>query len=430
MKKSSRNQVEIKSKSSRNQVEIYLIILYLSCVSVFSGCNVDIGNEQSLIESNTRSENENLAKWYDIEISKLNSKKPNSRIKIDEGVERLKLTYFQKNISWDHSINHKYSNGLLSYEFEIENPRLIYPYSLKESFGDHELEKRTKTRVIFFDNPESEIIKAFVIRYHFKGDGVFNFETISYNKIPSDWEGEVSVYRLDETHLVNFNILNGNIFSTSEYKPSNTTAKTVAPSQANLATYCTITWTPGPCEPIDLGIVCYDTFTTTCYSTDPPLLLGFPLWNGSGGSGTGNGGNPGDQYLCDLDPNCIPHPGTDINPEELISMEGYWAEFEDFQIESNPGVKNWQSHTETQRFFHLISHLKRAKMLGLNSIDVKTIFSNWPQNIQAGGHIKGYWANINYNGFLQESIMKYLWMEYGLQSAYMGADLPIIMVNV
>jgi len=94
------------------------------------------------------------------------------------------------------------------------------------------------------------------------------------------------------------------------------------PSQSANIT-CTTTWTPGPCEPIfgGGGIVCYDTLTTFCYNSSPPLISGFPFWNGSGGFAPSGSGGPAVQSICDFDPTCIPHPDFDNSEDVYVLPE-------------------------------------------------------------------------------------------------------------
>lgn len=199
----------------------------------------------------------------------------------------------------------------------------------------------------------------------------------------------------NEMHLVSFDMEIGQVIGTENMELGDPDDRHQSFS-SNIT--CTTTWTLGPCEPHSegVGITCYDTFTTYCYNTNPPLMIGFPVWNGSGGPGGGGSGNPGDQYLCDFDPNCVPHPDVQIDP--TVIFEGYDDIPENFVLDSNPGVLDWQNSTSSQRFVHMVNPIYAAKLNGLTSLNLRNIFSNWPTNFQSGGPIKGGWANLSFNG--------------------------------
>ena len=160
-----------------------------------------------------------------------------------------------------------------------------------------------------------------MVRYYYSGlDEISKkVKEVNYDRLSWNWEGQIQIYSLDEIHLVSFDILNGKVFATEimEVGVEGGNQSSISASYS-----CTITWTPGPCESDPTsdgpGVTCHDVFTSTCYYDQPPLLIGYPIWNGSGGFGSSGSSNPGDQYLCDSDPSCIPHPDLMVEGESLI----------------------------------------------------------------------------------------------------------------
>jgi hypothetical protein len=234
-----------------------------------------------------------------------------------------------------------------------------------------------------------------VIRYYFSGEkaGIADFQKVNYDAVDKNWKGQIDLYSLNEIHLVSFDMVIGQVIGTETMKLGS--HDDIHPSQSANTT-CTTIWTPGPCEPIPQGVTCYDTFTTFCYNSNPPLISGFPFWNGSGGFAPGGTGGPPDQSICDFDPTCIPHPDSQVNPDELI--DGFYDEPVDFILESNPGSLDWQNSSSSERFVHMINHIYAAKLAGNSTLNIRNIFSNWPSNFQSGGPIKPASANIIFNG--------------------------------
>jgi hypothetical protein len=206
------------------------------------------------------------------------------------------------------------------YEFDFLAQNVVVPFKFKEEFGYEESLARSKQTLLIFAQGE-EVVKSFVVRYHYSGleETFKNIKEISYDRLNWKWKGQIQLYSLNEIHLVSFNILNGKVLATETMEIGEEEG---FHSSISASYTCTITWTPGPCEPDPTpegpGVACHDVFTSTCYYDQPPLLIGYPIWTGSGGFGSSGSGIPGDQYLCDFDPSCIPHPDLVVEGESLI----------------------------------------------------------------------------------------------------------------
>lgn len=244
--------------------------------------------------------------------------KTNARTKFDHSVQ---LTYRYKEVDWTKFKKLNIPSSLDVYEFEFLASNVVVPFEFKEEFGYEEALARSKQSLLIFAQGD-EVIKWYVLRYYFSGEKnlVENFQKVTYDAINKNWEGQIDIYSLNETHLVSFDMVVGQVIGTETMELGDSDGSHQSFS-SNIT--CTTTWTPGPCEPHSqgVGITCYDTFTTYCYNTSPPLMTGFPVWNGSGGTGSGGSGNPGDQYLCDSDPSCIPHPALVISEEVYVLPE-------------------------------------------------------------------------------------------------------------
>jgi len=375
---------------------INLLCIIICCILMLS-CQNDWEEE---IITKQQSEFSHIEKFYNKQVenpTNLNPGNMNSRSK-----QKLKLSYLDKKIKWEIFFENYWSPEKRILEFETVKEKLVYPSSMGNNFSESELNLRYTQRMLFFENVDNSALKGYIIRYHDLNTVRRDPKTYNYYDLGKDWTGEISLYHLDETHLVTFNIISGVVYGTKEYYDG-TDGSELKSNNNNLSITCSTFWEPGPCEAIDdgggPGIVCYDTFTTYCYDLNPPLMLGFPMWNGSGGSAGSGGGSGGDQYLCDSDPSCIPHPGViNTSYSEIIEhLPGYGDSFENFQLDNNPGVKDFQSLSSSQRFLHILSHIKIAKANN-QILNIRNIFTNWPNNFHAGGYVKRDAANLIYNG--------------------------------
>jgi hypothetical protein len=140
----------------------------------------------------------------------------------------------------------------------------------------------------------------------------------------------------------------------------------------------------GICELPEFGIECFDIIAyedPNCSDqynpgSGPGTYTG-PGGGGGSGSGSGGGGS---------------------NLPTLYEPEGYKLAYETFALNPQPSTLNWGTSTPSQRFMHLVSHIKKAKDANLTSLNIKNIFSNWPINVNANGPIKAYYANLIYMG--------------------------------
>ncbi|MFL0685426.1 MAG: DUF6973 domain-containing protein [Algoriphagus aquaeductus] len=285
---------------------------------MFTACNQDL-EETSISESNASLQIDGkFEQWYESKSREIVEGRSNARTKFDQSVQ---LTYRYKEVNWANYKRLNIPSSLDVYEFEFLSPNVVVPFEFKEEFGYEEALGRSKQTMLIFAQGD-DVIKSFILRYFFSGEKslINDFQKVNYDAINSNWKGKIDVYSLDEKHLVSFDMVVGQVIGTETMELGDPDDRHQSFS-SNIT--CTTTWTPGPCEPHSegVGITCYDTFTTYCYNSSPPLMTGYPVWNGSGGSGSGGTGNPGDQYLCDSDPSCIPHPALVIPEDTYVSVE-------------------------------------------------------------------------------------------------------------
>jgi hypothetical protein len=366
---------------------------FLIAVFLVAACSPELQEQEGVVERVANPVESKFEKWYEAEHKEILEPPSNARMQFDPSV---RLTYRYKEVDWSSYKKLNLPSKLEIYEFDFLAPNLVVPFDFKEEFGYEEALKRSKQTLLIFAQG-NEVVKSYVIRYYFSGDkaGIADFQKVNYDAVDKNWKGQIDLYSLNEIHLVSFDMVIGQVIGTETMKLGS--QDDIHPSQS-ASTTCTTIWTEGPCEPIsgETGIVCYDTFTTYCYNTSPPLISGFPAWNGSGGFAPGGSGGPADQSICDFDPTCIPHPDSQVNPDEQI--EGFYDEPVDFIMESNPGSLDWQNSSSSERFVHMINHIYAAKLAGNSTINIRNIFSNWPSNFQSSGPIKSGWANLNFNG--------------------------------
>lgn len=222
--------------------------------------------------------------WYQSKSQEILGRKSNARTKYDK---RIQLTYKNKEVDWTNFKKLNISSSLDVYEFEFLAPNGIVPFGFKEKFGYEEALERSKQTLLVFAQGK-EVVKSFIARYYYTGNDDLSkmIKESNYDQLNWQWEGQIHLYSLEETHLVSFELTNGRVVGTETMEQKGESDKTTTIS-ANIT--CTTTWTPGPCEPMSegVGIVCYDTFTTYCYNDTPPLMIGYPTWSGSGGWGWG-----------------------------------------------------------------------------------------------------------------------------------------------
>lgn len=387
LKPRQRNLLQLEeslTKSFRN-------LFFLIAVFLVAACSPELQEQEGLVERVANPVETKFEKWYETEHKEILETPSNARMQFDPSV---RLTYRYKEVDWSSYKKLNIPSKLAIYEFDFLAPNVVVPFDFKEEFGYEEALKRSKQTLLIFAQG-NEVVKSYVIRYYFSGEkaGIADFQKVNYDAVDKNWKGQIDLYSLNEIHLVSFDMVIGQVIGTETMKLGS--HDDIHPSQSANTT-CTTIWTPGPCEPIPQGVTCYDTFTTFCYNSNPPLISGFPFWNGSGGFAPGGTGGPPDQSICDFDPTCIPHPDSQVNPDELI--DGFYDEPVDFILESNPGSLDWQNSSSSERFVHMINHIYAAKLAGNSTLNIRNIFSNWPSNFQSGGPIKPASANIIFNG--------------------------------
>jgi len=290
--------------------------IFLIAALLVTACSPELQEQASLVEKEAILPEVNFEKWYESENKEIQSPKSNARLKFESSVQ---LTYRYKEVDWSSYKKLNIPSKLAIYEFDFLAPNLVVPFDFKEEFGYEEALKRSKQTLLIYAQG-NEVVKAYVVRYYFSGEKewIADFQKVNYDAIDKNWKGQIDLYSLNEIHLVSFDMVIGQVIGTETMKLGS--QDDLHPSQSANIT-CTTTWTPGPCEPIfgGGGIVCYDTLTTFCYNSSPPLISGFPFWNGSGGFAPGGTGEPAVQSICDFDPTCIPHPDLD-NSEDIFVL--------------------------------------------------------------------------------------------------------------
>ena len=376
-----------------NQPSLWVSAFFLIAALLVTACSPELQEQVSLVEKEARPSETNFEKWYESENREIQAPKSNARVKFESSVQ---LTYRYKEVDWSSYKKLNIPSKLAIYEFDFLAPNVVVPFDFKKEFGFEGALKRSKQTLLIYAQG-NEVVKAYVVRYYFSGEKewIADFQKVNYDTIDKNWKGQIDLYSLNEIHLVSFDMVIGQVIGTETMKLGS--HDDIHPSQSANTT-CTTIWTEGPCEPIsgENGVVCYDTFTTYCFNSSPPLISGFPFWNGSGGFAPGGTGGPVVQSICDFDPTCIPHPDSQVNPNEFI--DGFYDEPVDLIVNSNPGIMNWQNSSSSERFVHMINHIYAAKLAGNNTLNIKNIFSNWPTNFQSSGPIKSGWANLNFNG--------------------------------
>jgi hypothetical protein len=289
--------------------------LFLISVFLVAACSPELQEQEGVVERVANPVETKFEKWYEAEHKEILETPSNARMQFDPSV---RLTYRYKEVDWSSYKKLNLPSKLEIYEFEFLASNVVVPFDFKEEFGYDEALKRSKQTLLIFAQG-NEVVKSYVIRYYFSGEkaGIADFQKVNYDAVDKNWKGQIDLYSLNEIHLVSFDMVIGQVIGTETMKLGS--QDDIHPSQS-ASTTCTTIWTEGPCEPIpgETGVVCYDTFTTYCYNSSPPLISGFPFWNGSGGFAPGGSGGPAVQSICDFDPTCIPYPDSMDDAEVSI----------------------------------------------------------------------------------------------------------------
>ena len=297
------------TKSLRNS-------FFLVSVFLVAACSPELQEQAGVVERVSNPVETKFEKWYQTEHKEILETPSNARMQFDPSV---RLTYRYKEVDWSSYKKLNLPSKLEIYEFDFLASNVVVPFDFKEEFGYNEALKRSKQTLLIFAQG-NEVVKSYVIRYYFSGEkaGIADFQKVNYDAVDKNWKGQIDLYSLNEIHLVSFDMVIGQVIGTETMKLGS--QDDIHPSQS-ASTTCSTIWTEGPCEPIpgETGVVCYDTFTTYCYNSSPPLISGFPAWNGSGGFAPGGSGGPVVQSICDFDPTCIPHPDLD-NSEDVYLL--------------------------------------------------------------------------------------------------------------
>jgi hypothetical protein len=289
---------------------------FLIAVFLVAACSPELQEQEGVVERVANPVETKFEKWYETEHKEILETPSNARMHFDPSV---RLTYRYKEVDWSSYKKLNLPGKLEVYEFEFLAPNVVVPFDFKEKFGYEEALKRSKHTLLIFAQGD-QVVKSFVVRYYFSGEkaAIDDFQKVNYDAVDKNWKGEIDLYSLNEIHLVSFDMVIGQVIGTETMKLGS--QDDIHPS-LSASTTCTTIWTPGPCEPIPQGVICYDTIATYCYNSSPPLMTGFPEWNGSGGFAPGGTGGPAVQSICDFDPACIPHPDLDTSEDVYVLPE-------------------------------------------------------------------------------------------------------------
>jgi len=338
---------------------------FLVAVFLFASCSPELQEQASLVEKEVSLAEVNFEKWYETEHKEILETPSNARLKFDP---RVRLTYRYKAVDWSNYKKLNIPSKLAIYEFDFLASNVVVPFDFKEEFGFEDALKRSKQTLLIFAQGD-EVIKSYVVRYYYSGLEEISkkVKEVNYDRLSWNWEGQIQIYSFDEFHLVSFNILNGKVFATETMEVG---AEGGNQSSISASYTCTITWTPGPCESDPTsdgpGVTCHDVFTSTCYYDQPPLLIGYPIWNGSGGFGSSGSSNPGDQYLCDSDPSCIPHPDLMVEGESLI--QNYIEGLSDPELRRRAQLDYLRTHGGSD-FVQIIEELLSTSGLTIGDVE-------------------------------------------------------------
>ncbi|UJP65152.1 hypothetical protein [Mongoliitalea daihaiensis] len=127
----------------------------------------------------------------------------------------LILPFFDKEPDWSNFSEYSFPDGRKVIEVNIKNLSGIVPVDFFEKYGGASSEL-VEEALLFVEHTNSEIgYSIWVARYFSYGK---KSEGMTYHVIPSDWSGRIDLFTFSEVHLRSFEVEDGLIVKTLEYK--------------------------------------------------------------------------------------------------------------------------------------------------------------------------------------------------------------------
>ncbi|GHB34837.1 hypothetical protein [Mongoliitalea lutea] len=306
----------------------------------------------------------------------------------------LILPFFDKEPDWSNFSEYFFPDGRKVFEVNIKDLSGIVPVDFFEKYGSSSSEL-VEEALLFVEHTNSEIgYSIWVARYFSYGK---KSDGMTYHVIPSDWSGRIDLFTFSEVHLKSFEVEDGLIVKTLEYKTEDPSKRMAT---ENMLMTCTGSWIDYPYYGSGGGVAStQSTFVISCHN--PIDLSGGsgganwpthpnpsgPSGGGSGGGGTGSGafgstggGSGTSNGVCDHTNNfasdCIPSP------------ENYWESLDYFlevlatltqlQWVSDPIVKDYKDLNNSEKLLHILNHLKFNTDKELN-FKINQIMTNVPR---------------------------------------------------
>lgn len=353
--------------------------------------------EAPKIEINEDAQIAQVKSWFEENKTKLRLPERGTNFRSES--QELILPFFEKEPDWDKFHHYYFPDGREVFEISLENATKYFPISMLDSFPDRNPSDLVIQNIMFVKHQSLDRFDPLIARYYpANSSSEKSFEDINYQAIDFDWSGTLELFTYDEHHFVGFEIQDGEIVRNYTYTPDdgdktgNFRIMDVRCS-GHLIPVGYRTCAGGYCN----TTINYYTYEYSCSGGDlgTSHSYGFP----SGGSGSGGNGNTdgnGTCSTCNYNPPSVPIPDT----------------YFEFYLDPDPGIKNYSKMTKTQIFLHLISHLKKAKDLGI-SLDLKSIFTNLPKYADGNAPIQTARAKLLINGKPYE-----IYFEYGVKDSW------------
>ncbi|UJP66443.1 hypothetical protein [Mongoliitalea daihaiensis] len=245
---------------------------------------------------------------------------------------RLNLVNFDENdfqAIWENSQKYHFRNGRKAVEVPVKDATIIFPKAFKEDWTDVDVRTVVQTNLLLLENHSKDGFFPYLIRYYpTKSTGKFSADDLNYSNLGKKWKGKISIYSLNGFLLQSFDVEESKVIITIKSSISDVSFRFANQSNGCTLTstvICTTSMAPAdyPKDLPDAGVLLpqYEVTCTTIFdwSCPPPINLGSPGDNGSGGFGGGGNNGPtpeGDEKLCEpLFEDCIPFPGDELTPD-------------------------------------------------------------------------------------------------------------------
>lgn len=354
-------------------------LLSTSCVEEIEAPKIEIDENTQIAQ---------LKSWFEENKTKLRLPERGSNFRTES--QELILPFFEKEPDWDKFHHYYFPDGREVFEISLENATKYFPTSMLDSFPDSNPAEVVIQNILFVKNEVAERFDPLIARYYPASlSHKKSFEDMNYQAIDHDWSGKIEMFTYDEHHFVGFEIKEGELVRDYTLTPYNGDKRK---DYSNMDMGCTTHYYPVGYQ-VCAGNTCHTTINYYIAETSCPGGgdLGIRPGYGFPFGGTGSGGGTTGYYPPDF-----PIPDT----------------YFDFYLDPNPGIKDYSKMTKTQIFLHLLSHLKRAKDLGI-SLNLKNIFTNLPQYADGNAPIQTARAKLRVNGKPYE-----IYFEYGVKDLW------------